>query len=465
MKKFSLLLGIGMLLLSIGLFGCTIGNRDAYAADAYVVLDINPSVEILTDEDGLVSQVNALNDDAEAMLIDTNYVGKTVEETVEAIIALATEMGYIDFDAENAIIVTAVGSTDEDTEKLENKIRDRIREYTDKQQIHMDIIQARTQATSEMTALAETLGVSIGKLKLMTMAMQFDETLTLEAGAGMAVRELNGIVQNHRQEMKDFITEGLKGEYFAFRQEARQAYSISRIGFINDAMILAEDSVFAPVIGESTTTVAEIKALYQEYLDAVNAIVVPDQTTIDALQAEVLAELNADEGFKALLTQRVGLVSEMVALRVQLAAARNNETLLEELKTQLQAKWEEVKTLTEQIRAYKAQYVTDFETEHPSYRFTITFEDETFGVQVQFDWMNEFRLVREEYVVKFEAISIDLEALEELFKDQIASQLAELRNQYIADLGALKDEIKGECDAMREEFRGAKEETKGMWGK
>jgi len=121
--------------------------------------------------------------------------------------------------------------------------------------------------------------------------------------------------------------------------------------------------------------------------------------------------------------------------------------------------------LNEQIRAYKAQYVTDFETEHPSSRFTITFEDETFGVQVQFDWMNEFRLVREEYVVKFEAINIDLEALEELFEDQIASQLAELRNQYIADLGALKDEIKGECDAMREEFRGAKEETRGMWGK
>lgn len=465
MKKFSLLLGMAMLLLTVGLLGCTIGNSDAYAADAYVVLDINPSVEILTDEDGLVSQVNALNDDAEAMLVDTDYVGKTVEETVEAIVALAAEMGYIDFDAENAIIVTAVGANDADTEKLENKIRDRIKNYSEKQQIRMDIIQARTQATAEMTQKAEELGVSIGKLKLMTMAMQFDETLTWEGCAQMAVRDLNGIVSDHRQEMKDFINEELKGEYFAFRQEARQAYSVSRISFINDAMILAEDSVFAPVIGESATTAAEIRALYQEYLDAVNAIVVPEQAEIDALQAEVLAELNADEAFKALLTQRVALVSEMVALRIQLAAARNNETQAEELRTQLKAKWEEVKTLTEQIRAYKAQYVTDFETEHPSYRFIITFEGETFGVQVQFDWMNEFRLAREEYVAEFEAISIDLEALEELFEDQIASQLAEIRNQYIADLNALKAEIKGECDAMREEFRGAKEETRNMWGK
>ncbi|HBP25421.1 MAG TPA: hypothetical protein DD618_00495 [Acholeplasmatales bacterium] len=465
MKKFSLLLGMGMLMLSAGLFGCTIGSSDAYAADAYVVLDINPSVEIFTDEDGLVSQVNALNDDAEALLVDTDYVGKTVEETVEAIVTLATELGYIDFDAENAIIVTAVGANDADTEKLENKIRDRIKAYTDKQQIHMDIIQARTQASAEMAAKAEELGVSIGKLKLMTMAMQFDETLTLEAGAGMAVRELNGIVSGHRQEMKDFVTEGLKGEYFAFRQEARQVYSVSRIGFINDAMILAEDSVFAPVIGESATTAAEIRALYQEYLDAVNAIVIPEQAEIDALQAEVLAELNADETFNGLLAQRVVRISEMVALRIQLAAAHNHETQAEGLRTQLQTKWQEVKTLTEQIRAYKAQYVTDFETEHPSYRFTITFEGEAFGVQVQFDWMNEFRLVREEYAIKFADISIDLEALEELFEEQIASQLSELRNQYAADLGALKAEFKGECDAMREEFRNAKEETRNMWGK
>jgi MoaA/NifB/PqqE/SkfB family radical SAM enzyme len=125
MKKtiFGILL---MFVLFVGLYGCASTEKGYKVDNAYVTLDINPSVEIITGENGLVVEVNALNDDAQVLLVDTNFTGKTVDETVEAIVALAKELGYLDVNEENAIVVTAEAENANDTEELENKINERI---------------------------------------------------------------------------------------------------------------------------------------------------------------------------------------------------------------------------------------------------------------------------------------------------------------------------------------------------
>ena len=466
MKKASLFIGMLLMVLSLGLYGCTVGTKNTdYAADAYVVLDINPSVEILTDEDGLVTQVNALNEDAELLLVDTDFVGKTVEETVEAIVTLALDMGFLDFSAENAIVVTTVGDNEEDTEELETKIRDRIRDFSDKKGMSMEVIQARQEATAEMIALAESLGISVGKLKLIQMAMQFDETLTVEVGATMAVKDLNAIVKTNRMEMKEFIGEQLRDRFFEFRQEARGEFAVSRIQFIYDAMLVAEADFFAPVLTESTATAADVIALYEQYLNAVKAIEIPEETEEVIIEEETTSEVELDAEFEALLTQRKTLMQEMMQIRGQLSKVKEGTEQHEQLKTQLQAKWQEIQTVNEQIRAYKEQFRNEFKNEHQGYEFGIHEGLDDVEVSAKFDWINAFRTVRIEYEAKFSEINVSLSDLEALFHDIVEPQLATIRAEYQVEFGALKDEIKGQADALREQFRENKDNTRGMWGK
>ncbi|MGD9605425.1 MAG: hypothetical protein AB7V00_04655 [Bacilli bacterium] len=466
MKKFSLFLGAMLLVMSLGLYGCTIGTSDTdYASDAYVVLDINPSVEILTDEDGLVSQVNALNEDAEILLVDTNYVGKTVEETVEAIVALAVELGYLDFTAENAIVVTAAGGTEEDTEELETKIRDRIRDYANSKGMSMEVIQARQEATAEMIALAESLGISVGKLKLIQLAMQFDETLTLEVGATMAVKDLNAIVKSSRQEMKEFIGEQLRDRFMEFRQESRGEFAVSRIQFIYDAMLVAEVDFFAPVLTESTATAADVIALYEQYLNAVKAIEIPLETEEVIIEEEATSEIESNTEFEALLTQRQTKIQEMIQIRAQLAKVNEGSAQEEQLKTQLQTKWQEFQGLSDEIDAYKEQLKNQFKGTHNGFEFGIHEGVGEVEVTAQFDWINTFRAVRVEYEEKFAAINVSLTDLEALFHEIVEPQLATVRAEYQAEYGALKEEVKGQVDALREQYRQSKDNTRGMWGK
>ena len=48
----------------------------------YFIIDINPSVRISYDASGLVTEVSALNEDAEVLLVGTDLTGKTPSEAV-----------------------------------------------------------------------------------------------------------------------------------------------------------------------------------------------------------------------------------------------------------------------------------------------------------------------------------------------------------------------------------------------
>lgn len=69
----------------------------------YLLMNINPDVEILFDEDGKVTSVKSGNADADVLLADESFrsslVGESVDTAAAAVAERALEMGYIDGDA------------------------------------------------------------------------------------------------------------------------------------------------------------------------------------------------------------------------------------------------------------------------------------------------------------------------------------------------------------------------------
>lgn len=104
---------------------------------AYIAVDINPSFELAVLEDGTVSTITALNEDAET-LDTTDLIGLPSEDVIEEIVLMATEAGFIDtLDAQDDYVVLTTVIADETStltyDYLMTRLQTRIQDNTELQ--------------------------------------------------------------------------------------------------------------------------------------------------------------------------------------------------------------------------------------------------------------------------------------------------------------------------------------------
>ncbi len=61
----------------------------------YFTIDINPSIGVKTDAEGIILSVNAQNSDAEALLENLNLIGMPFIDALRSVVATAEEQGYL----------------------------------------------------------------------------------------------------------------------------------------------------------------------------------------------------------------------------------------------------------------------------------------------------------------------------------------------------------------------------------
>lgn len=464
MKKFKKIFSLMLLfVLSVAIYGCSndvdnVDKLDYKVANAYVTIDINPSIEIITGEDGLVIQVNAINDDAQVLLVDYDFTDKTVEQVTGEIVELAMELGYIDELDENAIVVTAEAKDLAETEELENKITERINRFSEQKQIRMQVIKANQKASAEMKTLAESLNISVGKLKLINLAMEFDDTLTIEAAATMAVKDLNRIVIDVRNEMKELVSSFQRQNYLNLKNQLNECLIVNQVQFIYDAMLLADDEKFSSILEENTATVEEIKVLYKNYLDELLAVEV--STAEEVIEEEVNGEIEADLEVIELFTSKEVLTQIIETLQEQFRT-RSQSGLNEEVKNQLRTKLEEINSIDAQIRAKTEEHIEEFARVNQEFNIVIENVDGQLEVKVQLNRKAQYLEIKEKYEELFLEIGIELEELDVLFIADIQDYLGEIRNQFNNQFA----EIKSQSSTIKNQYREQKQMYRDLWGK
>jgi hypothetical protein len=123
LKKVSLLTG-SVALATLLMFALLPSLRPvpALAYTATVRVEINPAFDIIVDENDLVVDIIALNDDALGF-DKTPFIGVSVEEAIDALIAFAIEAGFIDEEYIESDVVTITLITDDEEEDEEVKER------------------------------------------------------------------------------------------------------------------------------------------------------------------------------------------------------------------------------------------------------------------------------------------------------------------------------------------------------
>jgi hypothetical protein len=181
--KFGWLLAMGLALV-LFVSGLQWVNTSA----TYVAVDINPSIILTTNPFEKVVEVEALNADAEALLVNLELIGLQVDEAVELIIAEATEMGYIDLLAEGEVAMVTAYNKDKVDEKLSEKIRERIQERLEDREMAVHVV--GHEAVAEQKELANELGVTLGKVLFVQRLQEKYPTLGGDELYTMSIKDI-----------------------------------------------------------------------------------------------------------------------------------------------------------------------------------------------------------------------------------------------------------------------------------
>lgn len=111
---------------------CIFGGVFTPTADnLFFTVEINPAVAFVTDKNGVVKQVSAVNPDADIVLSDENTLNKMIGNSLSEAIVIYTDssarLGYLDISKKGDAV--RISGLDKKTEKIENDAVSALRKY------------------------------------------------------------------------------------------------------------------------------------------------------------------------------------------------------------------------------------------------------------------------------------------------------------------------------------------------
>ena len=211
-----------------------------------VTVDINPSIELIIDEENKVVSVTALNDDGNIIIVGETFIGKASEEAVALIVSIATETGYLvkgEVEATENEINISISGDGKAQEELYNSIKKEVEKVISTE--HIQAVVNKKEA--------------LKKEALEEIAMELDPTLTEEQVKEMTEQELLKVIQDVRLETAIFYSEMLVEMY-----NEQKAHEIK----------LVERAETKKVIDGLDDTYQQLKSTYNELLSKLSDLII-----------------------------------------------------------------------------------------------------------------------------------------------------------------------------------------------
>jgi len=244
----------------VTLFAC---SSTLMASDAYVTIDINPSIELVVSPKEKVIYANALNEDAEILLSEVNVIGMDLKDAIDLIIEKAIELGFIDVAEEGVeISVSTIALGAAIRQRIHQMIKDRINQAFEKRGMLGRAIDK--EFVEEFLLEAEALGVAPGILMMAKSILILSDEYVLEDLLAMEADELMDILKSYREENHQIVMQ-LRENFIAERDLIRQKYQpqiqaleaqLEEEGADTEA-ILAEIEVLKAELREEVTRLRE----------------------------------------------------------------------------------------------------------------------------------------------------------------------------------------------------------------
>ena len=157
--------------------------------DSVIALDVNPSIEIVTNRHDQILSINALNEDAKDVLAGKKFDRDDLKGSVDTIIEALISQGFLNAD-KNVVLVSVENKDIKKADKLAAQVDEAVRDSASSQDVSPEIINQTFIKDKEDSAAAKRYHVSAGKVKLIKKIRSADPSLSMEAMTHMSVKDL-----------------------------------------------------------------------------------------------------------------------------------------------------------------------------------------------------------------------------------------------------------------------------------
>ena len=186
-----------VIVITLIIFTAFIRNNDPVVAST-ITLEVNPSIQITLDEDDKVITVTALSDDGEAVVSrDITYLGMSLDEVLEVLIARLEARGYLvtTTDDSNIILIDVTATNETIRNRVETALRNKLNTEMGRLPAPHWVLNARDIPLTEeqRQAAMEDHRVAMytrAKMMLIYRIHALDDSYTVEDLIPLTIREL-----------------------------------------------------------------------------------------------------------------------------------------------------------------------------------------------------------------------------------------------------------------------------------
>ena len=162
-KKRTIITIICVLALVIGVALFIIINGLITMDGNYVLVEINPKIEFVTDKDYIVTSYNPINEEAKELIVQETFLGLDVKDAVVKFVDLCARANYIDVEStNNAMKLTVVDGL---TQALDTHIVSQVHSYLRENEILCAVIENQNDLNEYKSARKHNMG-NLNKYKL-----------------------------------------------------------------------------------------------------------------------------------------------------------------------------------------------------------------------------------------------------------------------------------------------------------
>lgn len=204
MAKLKEIVYIVLAILALVVLSLVLGLNGTKNVDyRYVMLEVNPKVEFLTDKNDMVVSVYAINNEAKELLAGENFVGEKVCDAATKFVDLCVKANYIDVDRDdNAIRLNTVSGL---MHGLDINVFKNLTKYIKGNQIKCVIVE--NQNDLNRFKQAKEVGVGAKKYSLIKAVTRFEPNLSVKQAKELSEKDLMDRIYMAHKNLKQTFTQ------------------------------------------------------------------------------------------------------------------------------------------------------------------------------------------------------------------------------------------------------------------
>ncbi len=210
MKKFNILsrgfIGaatVACVLFAAGIVGVPYyGNN--FVPDSHVDIDVNPGVEIVTNKNNRVIEIQSTNKDGKAVIDGMDLKNAELKVAVNALIGSMVQKGYIE-NNNTGILVTVRNNNPDKAKEIKKEVLDDINIALDKNDVKANVMNQTLKNTVDADKFAKENNISIGKAVFVLNLAAKDNTLDAKELAKMRVSDIADLIEKKGIDIRDIV--------------------------------------------------------------------------------------------------------------------------------------------------------------------------------------------------------------------------------------------------------------------